>query len=100
ERGEQPVLHEHPGAGQGIEQRALARVRVAHERGAVLAPAPRSLRLTLALHGLQLRLEPRDLLAHDAPVRLELRLARAARADAAGLALEVLPHAGEPRQRV
>ena len=61
---------------------------VAHERGAELAPAASALRLALALHALRARASARDALAHDAPVRLELRLAGAARADAAGLALE------------
>src|SRR2546423_10773834 len=100
ERREQPVLDEHAGARQRVEQRALARVRVADERGAELAAAARALRLALALDRFELALEPRDLLAHQTPVRLELGLTRSARADARGLPLEMLPHAGESRQRV
>ena len=38
--------------------------------------------------------------ADEPPVGLELRFAGAARADAAGLPFEVLPHAGQARQRV
>src|SRR5262249_59070751 len=80
--------------------RAVAVVRVAEEGRADLAPPAHALRLAFALDRLQLGLQPRDLFTHHAAVGFQLRLARAARADAAGLALEVLPHAGEPRQRV
>jgi hypothetical protein len=50
ERGEEPVLHEHAGARERVEESALARVRVADERGAELTPAAHALRLALALH--------------------------------------------------
>ena len=59
-----------------------------------------ALGLTLALHRLQRLLEPGDTLAHDAPVGLELGLAGSSGADPARLPLEVLPHAGEPREGV
>ena len=100
ERREQAVLDQHVRARERVEQRALSRVRIAHERGAELAAAPAALGLALAVHRLELALEAGDALVHPAAVALELRFARPARADAAGLALEVLPHAGEPRQRV
>ena len=38
ERGEQPILDEHLGTSERVEQRALARVGVADDRGAELAP--------------------------------------------------------------
>ena len=59
ERGEQPVLHEHPGIGEPVEQRRLAGVRVAHDRdGAVARARPAlALRATRRGHGLQLGLE-------------------------------------------
>ena len=100
ERGEQAVFDEHAGPGERVEQRALARVRVAHERDAELATPLAALGLTLALDGAEIAPQHRDALAHAAAVHLELGLARAARADAARLTLEVLPHAGEPRQSV
>ena len=100
ECGEQAVLDEHLRAGERVEERALAGVGVADDGRAELAAPPAALCLALALDRLQLALEPGDALAHDAAVGLELGLARTARADAARLALQVLPHAGEPRQRV
>src|SRR5205823_13410228 len=42
----------------------------------------------------------RDTVANDAAIELDLRLADAARADAAGLPLEVRPGARQARQRV
>src|SRR5438093_5389238 len=87
ERGEQSVLDEHLGARERVEQRALARVRVADEGGAKLATPPAALRLALALDRLEVALEPRDTLAHKPAVRLELGLPRAARPDPAGLPL-------------
>ena len=63
------------------------------------APA-RALGLALALDAGEVAAQHCDSLAHAAPVDLELGLARAARADAARLALEVLPQAGEARQHV
>src|SRR5262249_26323798 len=57
-------------------------------------------RRPLALELLQPALQQRDAAAREAAVGLELRLARAARADAAAEPLEVLPQAAHPRQVV
>ena len=60
ERGEEPVLDEHVGAGERVEERALAGVGVAHQRGAeVVAPAA-ALGLALALDALERALQARD----------------------------------------
>ena len=86
QRIEQPVVGGDTRAGDGVEQRGLARVGVAHD----------------GHHG--------DLVFHPAlplgaPVRLQLRLAGALGADrslAAGarLPLQMGPHAHQPRQQV
>ena len=102
ERLEETVLDRHLGAGERVQQRRLADVRVPGERDrrhlralALLAPH--------AALGPE-RLEPgpqlRDAAPGHAAVALELGLARAARADAAAEPLEVLPHAAHPRQVV
>ena len=54
----------------------------------------------MALDALELGLESLDALADDPAVGLELRLARAAKTDAAADAREVGPHPGEPGQHV
>src|SRR5439155_22629270 len=48
----------------------------------------------------EVALEARDALADEPPVGLELRLTGSPRADPARLPFEMLPHAGEPRQRI
>ena len=106
---EQPVADGDAGVGERIEECRLAGVRVAGERhrgcfrtAPLLAP-----HVALAAQLAQPLAEDRDATARQAPVRLELRLARAAGADsgaeAAGAAaepLEVLPHPPHPRQVV
>ena len=59
-----------------------------------------ALRLARPLDLGQLFLQARDAVADDAAVELELRFADAARADAAGLPLEVRPCARQARQQV
>src|SRR4029078_10797841 len=82
--------------------RRLADVRVAGERDrrrlrpAALLPAHVALLAAL----LEAPRPQRDPPAGDPAVGLELRLARAARPDAAAEALEVLPHAAHARQVV
>ena len=87
---------------QQVEQRRLARVGVADQRHrrhrrllaplAQLQPAP--------AHLLDLAARVADALADLAPVGLELRFARAARADAAAQARQPVAAADQPRQQV
>ena len=100
QRVEQAVADADLGAGQRVEQRRLAGVRVAGERdvGQVRALALGALGRARGLHLLQAALEDRDPVAREAAVGLDLGLARAARADAADAAagaetLEVRPQA-------
>ena len=83
-----------------VEERRLAGVRVADERDGEDGVARLALRLARPLDLLQLFLQPGDAVADDAAVELELRLADAARADAARLPLEVRPRARQARQHV
>ena len=102
QRGEELVLCEDLGAGEGAHERALAGVRVAderHDRHARARPSP-SIERPLPPDGLDLALEAGDAVADEASVGLELRLAGAAGADGAFEPLEVAPLAGEPRQEV
>ena len=82
-----------------VEERGLAGVGVADERHrhhvAPHARTPLHVALPLQLH--EPLLEQLDPLAEQPPVGLELRLARAAQADAALLALEVGPAAHQAR---
>jgi hypothetical protein len=101
ERREQPVLDEHVGRpAHAAQHRRLARVRVADERRPELRLAPRPLHLARALHAGEPVLQHADAVADQPAVRLELRLAGAAHADAAAELLEVRPHARQPRQHV
>ena len=105
ERVEQPVADADGRAGQRVQKRGLAGVRVAGERhrrqvGALaLGPHHRAVRADVD----ELALERRDPVAGQPPVGLDLRLARSSGTDAAvdasrAEALEVRPqaaHAGE-----
>src|SRR5438128_8690099 len=51
-------------------------------------------------HGFELALQTRDTFLHATPIDFQLRFTRAARADPAGLARKVVPHAGEARQQI
>ena len=103
ERLEEPVLDRDVGAGERVQQRRLADVRVAGERdrrrlgAAPLLAARRALALERPSAG---ACSTRDAAPREPAVGLELRLAGAARADAAAEALEVLPHAAHARQVV
>ncbi len=102
ERLEEAVVDGDVRAGERVQERRLADVRVAGERDRrCLRPLPLAPPLAaLAPHLREAALEERDAAPRDAPVGLELRLAGAARADAAAEALEVLPHPPHPRQVV
>ena len=102
ERGEQLVLDQHVAVGERVEQRRLAGVGVADDRhhrqlglGAQRAPL-----LAPLAELLDLLLEQVDLLARAAAVDLELGLAGAAPADAAGEARHHRVLLVQPRQRV
>ena len=104
ERREQPVLDEHAGVGEAVEQRRLAGVRVADDRdgGETAAAAALALELARVLQLLELVLELGDAALDPPPVDLELGLAAAeAGADAAALLREVGARAAaQPRQPV
>ena len=99
ERGEELVRGIGVAAGQGVEQRGLAGVGVAHQGDrqdlGALARAP--LHLALLLHRRELVLEHLDALAEQPAVGFQLRLARSAQADPALLPLQVGPAAHQPR---
>src|SRR3712207_2778095 len=106
---EQSVLHEDAGAGEAVEQRGLPRVGVAGDGngGDGVADPLLPLRLADGAHLRDLLAEPRDAVADAPPVRLDLRLAGASRADAAtagdaatGLAGHRLTPAAQPRHHV
>ena len=103
ERREQLVLGQGDlGADQRVEQGGLAGVRVADDADGRPQPSVASAR-----RGLALLADLLDALLHlgdpgpdDPPVRLELALARTARADAALRPRQVGPQLGQPRQLV
>ncbi len=106
ERGEEFVVGISAGGGDGVEERALACVRVADDADREMLAIPRLDQARLALVDyLDLVLELADALAHQAAVGFELGFTGAASANAqpraaAGDALEVAPHAGEARVSV
>ncbi len=102
ERLEQPVADGYTGVGERVEKRRLAGVRVARKRDCGRFGPPPFLPADVALAAqlAQPAAEEGDAPAREAPVGLELRLARAAGADAAAEPLEVLPQPPHPRQVV
>jgi hypothetical protein len=51
-------------------------------------------------HCFELSLEPRNSFLHAAAINLQLRFARAARADPSSLPGQVVPHSGKARQKI
>jgi succinyl-diaminopimelate desuccinylase len=102
ERLEQPVADRDARSGERVEERRLPRVRVPGKRDRRYLGAPPLLApdVALAAQFPQPLAQHRDAAAGEAPVRLELRLARAAGADSAAETLEVLPHPPHPGEVV
>ena len=103
----QAVVGGDPSPGDGIEQRGLAGVGVAHDghHGDLVFHAALALSTPDPAHLLQLRLELVDLAVDMAAVRLQLGLAGALGADGplaagTGLALQMGPHTDEPGQQI
>lgn len=87
---------------QRIEQRRLARVRIAdqrHRHGAA-ARALTTLRAVLPAQPVETRLQHFDPLADQPAVGFELRFAGAAQADTAFLPLQVSPRANQPGRQI
>ena len=100
ERVKQTVADAYLGVGQRVQKRRLAGVGVSHQRDLrqCCTLALRALGGARAAHAVQAPAQGGDAIARQAAVGLDLRLPRAARADASAEALEVAPqpaHAGE-----
>ncbi len=101
ERREESILHHDLVlAGERPENARLAGVGVTHQCDAQHRIAARAKVLAMALHTLELGLEPLDALPDDATVGLELGFARSPETDTAADAREVGPHPGQPREEV
>ena len=102
ERIEQTVIRLDTGAGQRVEQRRLARVRVADDgdHGQLGLFALAALHRAHLPHLLEIASELVDAAADMTAVALELALAGASGADAAAEAAHRLAHAGEARQDI
>ena len=90
----------HPRLGERIQERALARVGVAHQRHDGHPRAAPSLLAPVPPHLLDAPLQRLDLGADQAAVGFELRLTGAAQADRALHPLQVRPLPRQTRQQV
>ena len=97
--GEQLVGCVHLAGGQGIEQRGLAGIGIAHQRhGGGVCPLPRlAAQLAPGAHGVQPPLQCLDAHGQQAPVGFQLGFTRPAQANAALLALQMAPAADQAR---
>ncbi len=103
ERREQTVLDEDTRRGDAVQERRLARVRVADERDGRhgVPPARLALRRARLAEALQVLLELRDALLDAAAVDLELRLPGPTPGpDATGLLAQLAPPPPEPGKEV
>ena len=102
ERREQLVLDEHTGVGEPVEERGLAGVGVADERdrGQVAAASSLALRVARRAELAQVAFETLDPAEQPPPIDLELRLTRAAGADATTLLAELGTATAQAREAV
>jgi hypothetical protein len=101
-RLEEAILDGDLGAGERVQQRRLADVRVSRERdGGRLRAGPRlPSGGAVCAHVAEPAPKQRDAPVRHASVALQLRLARPAGPDPAAEPLEVLPHAAHAREVV
>ena len=99
---ERLVGDEHVGAGERVQQRRLAHVRVSDQRAEeeTFAAARFAAALALLLHLCELRAQVDEPLLDHAAIRFEERLTRTARADATTLPRKALPDATQSRHLV
>ena len=102
ERFEKTVTDGDVGAGESVQERRLPGIRVSGQRddGRLGAPAGLPAGGALSLEGTQPAAQDGDPAAREPPVRLELSLAWASRADTAPEPLEMLPEPAHARQVV
>ncbi len=99
---EELIRHPRPAAGEGVEQRRLAGVRVPHQshHRHLAPPAGLASGEPLAPHVLDVPSHHQDALPDPAPVGLQLRLTGAPRPDPAAQPREKDPPSRQPRQEV
>ena len=102
ERHEQLIGRRELKPASAVQQGRLAGVRVADERddGHAGSAAALALQTPMHLHAVELPANLHHLSPDDAPVGLELGLARSPCADAAAETLEVRPLTDQPRQQI
>ena len=106
QRVEKSVVGRYVRAGDGVEQCGLARVGIAHDghHGYLVLPPTLALGGADAPHLLQFLLQFVDLPPDVPPVRLQLRLTGALRADGrtagAALPFQMRPHTDQPGQQI
>src|SRR5204862_3457708 len=102
QRGEKFVLCYYVRARKQIQQSRFPRVRITDycSDRPLMAFSPLSLNGPRFPHRFQLAFEPRDSFLHAPAVDFQLRFTRAACADPASLARQVVPHPSEPRQKI
>ena len=102
EGGEQFILGQRGGPGEGVEQSRFAGIGVADDRGQrpEVALAARALGGALTADDLEFPGNAADAVLHPAAVGFQLRFAVTAHADAALLPGQVTPKTGEPRQQM
>src|SRR5436190_496519 len=102
QRGKKFVLRYHVRSGKQIQQSRFPRVRITDycSDRPLMSFSSLSLNGSRFPHRFQLALEPRDSFLHAPAVDFQLRFTRAACADPAGLARQVMPQSSEARQEI